>query len=318
MLAIAGAVAMDNMAASDYPLLGVLPMSQLGARSKPWSMQSKLWALLIVTLVLTALYVAVLIVCEQWTLMQSIFYAVSMGMTVGMVPEDADGNSLNISDDVAIMCTCFYAIACMLCIAGVGALLAETVLLRDERFMQRELKRVARETLAATTRVTAPDGSQAPTTRATAHDEGARATFGSCASHGPRQRARGGGVSRIRRMVGRFTAMEAEEDRITGHWHVAVVISWLVTLACGFIYGYYGNIPGADDQDASRAVFAFYFAISAITSLGMVSPLDSGAGLAFTTVYILVGVPLNAAMLSVFVDRYLSREQVPRAAAQRC
>lgn len=119
-------------------------------------------------------------------------------------------------------------------------------------------------------------------------------------------------------MVGRFTAMEAEEDRITGHWHVAVVISWLVTLACGFIYGYYGNIPGADDQDASRAVFAFYFAISAITSLGMVSPLDSGAGLAFTTVYILVGVPLNAAMLSVFVDRYLSREQVPRAAAQRC
>jgi hypothetical protein len=46
-----------------------------------------------------------------------------------------------------------------------------------------------------------------------------------------------------------------------------------------------------------------------MTGVGAVSPLDSEAGLALATVYMVVGVPINSALLAMLIDRYLSRVQ---------
>ena len=98
-------------------------------------------------------------------------------------------------------------------------------------------------------------------------------------------------------------------DQITGSWHLAVLIAWLSTLLSGWLYGYYGQLPGRDEQDATPAVYALWWAVSAMTGVGAVSPLDSEAGLALATVYMVVGVPINSALLAMLIDRYLSRVQ---------
>ena len=96
------------------------------ARRFGWSRQMRLWVnLIFLSLVLSAVYVGVLVGVEKWTFVQSVFYAASIGYSVGMVPENAAGEDLNLEDDVAILCTCVYAFASMGCLACVGALLVQ-------------------------------------------------------------------------------------------------------------------------------------------------------------------------------------------------
>ena len=121
------------------------------ARRLGWSRQMRLWVnLILLSLVLSAVYVGVLVGFEKWTLVQSVFYAASIGYSVGMVPENAAGEDLNLEDDVAIICTCVYAFASMGCLACVGALLVQHVLTRDEKFVRREFERITKESLMAT------------------------------------------------------------------------------------------------------------------------------------------------------------------------
>jgi len=116
------------------------------ARRFGWSRQMRLWVnLILLSLVLSAVYVGVLVGFEKWTFVQSVFYAASIGYSVGMVPENAAGEDLNLEDDVAILCTCVYAFASMGCLACVGALLVQHVLTRDEKFVRREIERITKE-----------------------------------------------------------------------------------------------------------------------------------------------------------------------------
>ena len=123
--------------------------------------------------------------------------------------------------------------------------------------------------------------------------------------------ADGGGQLRrsLRRLLIRLHFLPNGGDPIAGSWHLAVLIAWLSTLLSGWLYGYYGQLPGRDEQDATPAVYALWWAVSAMTGVGAVSPLDSEAGLALATVYMVVGVPINSALLAMLIDRYLSRVQ---------
>ena len=246
------------------------------------------WAILLVlALVLTTGYVVVLLVYEHWNILESVFFAVSIGYSVGMVPKRDDGFELLLEDDVAVLCTCVFALAGMVCLACVGALLVQHVLMRDEKFVRRELERHTKASRQATSQ----------------NDDGAG---------GGGHRASGGGshLGGIRRFTRRPRAWEeSDERRISGQWHNAVLVAWLVALLCGYLYGLYGELPGRAAHKASPHPFALLFAVSTITGIGAISPNDSKGGLLFATVYVIVGVPLNAAMLAMFVDKYLSRVQ---------
>ena len=140
---------------------------------------------------------------------------------------------------------------------------------------------------------------------------GARGTGGGMIGESTTNGGDGGGQLRrsLRRLLTRLHCIQNGGDKISGDWHLAVLIAWLSTLLCGWLYGYYGQLPGRDEQDATPAVYALWWAVSAMTGVGAVSPLDSEAGLALATVYMVVGVPINSALLAMLIDRYLSRVQ---------
>ena len=99
---------------------------------------------------------------------------------------------------------------------------------------------------------------------------GARGTGGGMIGESTTNGGDGGGQLRrsLRRLLTRLHFIQNGGDKISGDWHLAVLFAWLSTLLCGWLYGYYGQLPGRDEQDATPAVYALWWAVSRFLALG--------------------------------------------------
>jgi hypothetical protein len=106
---------------------------------------SRLWLALAagvvaIMLVSTCVYMAY----ERWSFLRALFFAVSIGYSVGMVPMDVNGTAVMVSSDGAMVYMCIHALLGGLCLAAAAALAGQQVLMRDEQYVRREYERATK------------------------------------------------------------------------------------------------------------------------------------------------------------------------------
>ena len=86
-----------------------------------------------------------------------------------------------------------------------------------------------------------------------------------------------------------------------------VAFVWAAVFVAGYVYGYLGDIPNTTPAD--NRTFALLWAVSGMTGLGAIQPSSEIESMLFAGSFVLVAVPINAALLALLVDLYISHLQ---------
>lgn len=237
--------------------------------------QVPLWSWLVFFwLVYLALGTALFVLFEQWSTEEAFFYTVSVALAVGWSAKHP------IRNNISSIFTCIHAvIGCML-LAAAGALLVRHVLLRDNRFIKQELERLH-----------APNLEAAATSLETVLSRSSLLRHGLDIDSG---RGKGGKWSR--------------------KWkRLLVIFAWLLLLIFGFFYGLYADLPARGQSPTANYAFALLWAFSAMTGLGLEQPGSNPIDLNFSSLFILLAVPLNAAVFALVMDVYIAHVQRSQA-----